>query len=53
VSDDGRGFSADEQAGEAHFGLRLLQDLAAEAGGSLDIESKPGQGTTVRVEVPL
>ena len=35
-----------------HFGLRLLESLARDAGGELDIESAPGRGTTVRLEVP-
>lgn len=51
VSDDGRGFAADVQP-KGHFGLRLIGDLAAEAGGRLDLDSAPGHGTRVRVEVP-
>jgi two-component system, NarL family, sensor kinase len=51
VEDDGSGFSADGQSEDAHFGLRVLNDLAREVGGELDIRSEPGRGTTVRVEV--
>lgn len=50
VSDDGRGF--DGHADEGHMGLRLLADLAREAGGRLEIDSKPGAGTRISVEAP-
>jgi signal transduction histidine kinase len=46
VTDDGRGFSepGDERP---HLGLRMLDDLAREHGGSLEIRSTPGRGTTI------
>jgi two-component system, NarL family, sensor kinase len=52
VSDDGRGFDPGAAAGdgEEHFGLRLMRDLARDAGAELAIESRPGGGTVVRVE---
>ncbi len=56
VTDDGSGFSADEvlaRQREGHMGLRLLRDLAADAGAQIDIDSRVGEGTTVRVEAPL
>jgi signal transduction histidine kinase len=53
VVDDGIGFDLAGQADGGHFGLRLLGDLVQEAGGELDVESAPGRGTTVRVEVPV
>ena len=56
VRDDGVGFSPDDQqrAGEdGHLGLRLLEDLARDADGTLDVTSAPGEGTTVHLEVPL
>jgi two-component system, NarL family, sensor kinase len=54
VIDDGSGFEPDrEPAGDdGHFGLRLLSELARDAGGSLDVDSAPGRGTTVRLELP-
>jgi len=55
VSDDGGGFSVDEQVAKpaaGHFGLRLLGDQARDAGGKLDIDSAPGHGTRLRLEVP-
>jgi signal transduction histidine kinase len=55
VADDGSGFdaaavSADRQDG--HIGLVMLDDLVDGAGGRLDVQSAPGAGTTIRVEVP-
>jgi signal transduction histidine kinase len=55
VSDDGRGFTAEALARrreEGHIGLRLLADLATEAGGRLELDSEPGRGTAVTMEVP-
>jgi len=55
VSDDGAGFSPDESArsGGRHFGLRLLDDLATERGGRLEVSSAEGEGTRVTLEVPI
>jgi two-component system NarL family sensor kinase len=50
VEDDGRGF--DSGAGEGHLGLKLLADLAREARGTFTIESVPGRGTRMTIEVP-
>jgi signal transduction histidine kinase len=51
VTDDGGGFDVDGGPDGAHFGLRLLEDLAREAGGDFAIETAPGRGTTLRLEV--
>jgi signal transduction histidine kinase len=56
VADDGRGFSPEalaERREEGHLGLQLVGDLADEAGGRLVIDSAPGRGTRVEMEVPL
>jgi signal transduction histidine kinase len=57
VQDDGCGFEPQANGSrpdsEGGLGLRLVSDLAAEAGGRLDIHSAPEQGTLVRVEVPV
>ena len=55
VEDDGRGFAADERerrAGDGHLGLTLMESLVREAGGTLRVRSKPGEGTTVEMEMP-
>ena len=53
VEDNGSGFVVDGQPEGAHFGLRVLRDLVREVGGELEIDSKPGRGTVVCVEVEL
>ena len=51
VADDGVGFVPGARSGEGTLGLRALRDLVHEAGGSLDVESGPGRGTTLRMRV--
>jgi signal transduction histidine kinase len=57
VTDDGRGFTPsaldDTDSMRRHFGLRILGDLAADAGGQLTVDSRPGRGTTVEIRVPV
>jgi signal transduction histidine kinase len=50
VRDDGRGFAPGERP--QGMGMANLAARAAEVGGSLDVSSNPGQGTTVRFGVP-
>jgi signal transduction histidine kinase len=53
VSDDGRGFDLATAGGEeGHIGTDLLRDLAAEAGGTISIDSAPGRGTVVALSLP-
>jgi len=55
VSDDGVGFEpAQVRANPAHghFGLRVLGDLARDAGADLRVASAPGQGTRWYLRVP-
>ena len=35
------------------LGLAIARDLTAAQGGSIELSSSPGQGTTVRVSFPL
>ncbi len=53
VTDDGRGFdpAAVRRAGR-HLGLVSMRDRAAAVGGRLTLDSFPGQGTAVELEVP-
>ena len=52
VRDWGMGFEPDEVQ-EDHFGLRGIRERARLLGGSGEIESSPGKGTRIRVELPL
>ncbi|MEV7431332.1 GAF domain-containing protein [Nocardioides sp. NPDC092400] len=49
VADDGRGLPADTR----ESGLRNLRQRAEELGGSCEVSSSPGRGTTVRWAVPM
>ncbi|MFF7655981.1 GAF domain-containing sensor histidine kinase [Streptomyces sp. NPDC007983] len=53
VSDDGGGFdpSAVRRAGR-HLGLVSMRDRASGVGGGLTVESAPGKGTVIEMEVP-
>lgn len=53
VEDDGRGMTIAPGDRDGHFGLRMLQDLARDSEGRLELDSGPGRGTTVRLEIPL
>lgn len=53
VSDDGSGFDPKtvRRAGR-HLGLVSMRDRASGVGGTLTVESAPGKGTTIELEVP-
>ena len=53
VTDDGRGFDplGIRRAGR-HLGLVSMRDRASGVGGRLTVESAPGKGTTIEMEVP-
>ena len=55
IVDDGCGFAAGLGYGDDGHGLGLLgmRERARNAGGMLEIESEPGSGTRVRVELPI
>ena len=51
VVDDGCGFDPAEARDRTHFGLRGLESLIDDSGGTLRVTSAPGEGTVVRLEV--
>ena len=51
IDDDGQGF--DTGAPRAGQGLRNLQDRGMAIGGRVAVESKAGEGTTVRIAIPI
>jgi PAS domain S-box-containing protein len=56
VADDGRGFDPELPSTRTddsqHFGLRSMRERAAEIGGHLRLETRPGVGTQVIVQLP-
>lgn len=55
VTDDGRGSTEEQRAAsraDGHLGLQLVEDLVAQAGGTLTLDSRPGHGTTMHLELP-
>jgi ligand-binding sensor domain-containing protein/signal transduction histidine kinase len=53
VDDDGCGFLPETNGLEGHYGLRGMRERAQEIAAALSLDSAPGAGTRVRVEVPL
>ncbi len=51
ISDNGRGFDMDGAKAENKFGLQGMQERIESLGGQLTIQSAPGKGTIVRVEI--
>jgi two-component system sensor histidine kinase DegS len=56
IEDDGIGFDVEEALARADerrtIGLALIRDRAHMLGGTLDIESVPGEGTRVVLDIP-
>jgi two-component system sensor histidine kinase DegS len=55
VRDDGRGFDAVTALvrGRRNFGLQFMRERAEMIGARLDIRSQPGDGTVVRLSIPM
>jgi signal transduction histidine kinase len=53
VSDDGQGFAVDQASPTGHFGLLDMRERAQSMGSQLKVESEPGRGTIIAVEVPM
>ena len=56
IGDNGRAFTPErvaEAQGDGHLGLLGIRERAELLGGSLLLEAVPGQGTTIRVQIPI
>ncbi|MFI1120028.1 GAF domain-containing protein [Streptomyces hygroscopicus] len=51
VADDGVGFDC-KGSFPGHLGLLSMRERAREVGGTLNVDSRPGQGSRIRVRVP-
>lgn len=56
VSDNGKGFNPPQMIGdlakEGRLGLAGMQERAQLIGGKLTVQSEPGKGTTIAIEIP-
>lgn len=53
IRDNGDGFNASASVDDSHHGLRNLRRRVASIGGSLELSSTAGKGTTVRAVIPI
>lgn len=57
IQDDGRGFNPattlEAAAAGGHLGIVGMRERARAGGGTFKLESQPGKGTTVEVELPI
>ena len=53
VRDEGRGFIPDDVDRVSHYGLRTMRERAESIGADFQIVSKPGQGTTICLHIPI
>jgi len=53
LRDDGIGFDVSAPGPEGHFGMGMMRERAQIGGGTLEVESAPGEGTTITVRFPI
>jgi signal transduction histidine kinase len=55
IEDNGRGFSLPgaQRTGAPRFGLQIMRERAEALGGSFEIQSEPGKGSTFTVTIPV
>lgn len=53
LADDGVGFDPRRGPSDGHYGLTLMRETIEALKGELTIAGGPGQGTTVRIAIPL
>jgi signal transduction histidine kinase len=52
LKDNGVGFDTEAPGPEGHFGMAMMRERAQVGGGRFDVESKPGEGSTITVRFP-
>jgi NarL family two-component system sensor histidine kinase LiaS len=52
IIDNGRGFDSTNARGTLGHGLQNMTERARSVGGTLEIASSPGEGTTISVHFP-
>ena len=52
LRDNGVGFDTGAPGPEGHFGMAMMRERAQVGGGTFEVESAPGDGTTITVRFP-
>ncbi len=52
LKDDGTGFDAEAPGPEGHYGLTMMRERATVGGGTFEIQTAAGAGTTITVTFP-
>jgi signal transduction histidine kinase len=52
LRDDGVGFDAEAPEPEGHYGMTMMRERATVGGGTMKLESAPGEGATITVRFP-
>jgi signal transduction histidine kinase len=52
LQDDGAGFDSQAPGPEGHYGLTMMRERAVVGGGSFDLKSAVGEGTSITVRFP-
>ena len=53
IQDDGLGFNLEASAPVGHLGMTIMRDSIEDTGGSLDVSSGIGEGTTLTATLPV
>jgi signal transduction histidine kinase len=53
LEDNGSGFDAGAPGPEGHYGMAMMRERAKVGGGSFDVRSGVGEGTTITVRFPI
>src|SRR6266550_5535774 len=53
LDDNGSGFDAGAPGPEGHYGMAMMRERAKVGGGSFDVRSGVGEGTTITVRFPI
>ena len=53
IQDDGVGFDPSIKSRPGRLGLKGMEEKVSQMGGSLIVSSKPGEGTTIRMEMRI
>jgi two-component system, NarL family, sensor histidine kinase DegS len=53
LADNGSGFDLSETEGSSHYGLRIMRERIQKLGGQFVIDTTPGSGTQIVIDLPI